>query len=289
MDYLLLILASGLFGGMFVFQQMYTRSEGSLLRTTLLFGLLTGLMRFPLAFALYGTHYTFHVTGVIIAALYAAVGIGTTLFSAKAFGVTNMALYSVFMMLGGMLLPFAVGLVFYSEPLTVGKAVGCLLVAAAVAVGAEFKNGEKKSSVKGLFYCFGVFIMNGLSGVFAKINQSAENGLDSGSFFLAAAVTTVVMSAVLVGVLSAGVKEKMLHNPKKAIVASVLYGIASGGGNLLLLIALESLPASVQYPLVTGTTMAFSAFFGFCRKEKLTRRAVLSVVLALVASVVGVF
>ena len=63
---------------MFVFQQMYTRSEGSLLRTTLLFGLLTGLMRFPLAFALYGTHYTFHVTGVIIAALYAAVGIGTT-------------------------------------------------------------------------------------------------------------------------------------------------------------------------------------------------------------------
>ena len=92
MDYLLLIVSSALFGGMFVFQQMYTRSEGSLLRSTLVFGLLTGLMRFPLAFVLYGTNYTFHLTGVVLAVLYAAVGIGTTLFSAKAFGVTNMAL-----------------------------------------------------------------------------------------------------------------------------------------------------------------------------------------------------
>ena len=126
MDYLLLIVSSALFGGMFVFQQMYTRSEGSLLRATLVFGLLTGLMRFPLAFVLYGTNYTFRFTGVMLAILYAAVGIGTTLFSAKAFGVTNMALYSVFMMLGGMLLPFAAGLIFYGELLTVGKAVGCL-------------------------------------------------------------------------------------------------------------------------------------------------------------------
>lgn len=86
MDYLLLIVSSALFGGMFVFQQMYTRSEGSLLRATLVFGLLTGLMRFPLTFVLYGTNYTFHLTGVVLAVLYAAVGIGTTLFSAKAFG-----------------------------------------------------------------------------------------------------------------------------------------------------------------------------------------------------------
>lgn len=65
MDYLLLIVSSALFGGMFVFQQMYTRSEGSLLRATLVFGLLTGLMRFPLTFVLYGTNYTFHLTGVV--------------------------------------------------------------------------------------------------------------------------------------------------------------------------------------------------------------------------------
>ncbi len=288
MDYLLLIVSSALFGGMFVFQQMYTRSEGSLLRSTLIFGLLTGLMRFPLAFVLYGTDYSFNLAGILFAVLYAVVGISTTLFSAKAFGVTNMALYSVFMMLGGMLLPFAVGLIFYDEPLTVGKAIGCLLVAVAVAVGAEFTD-EKKNSVKGMFYCFGVFIMNGLCGVFAKVNQSAANGLDSGSFFLAAAVTTVLCNAVLVAALSAGNKEKLLKNPKKALAASVLYGLSSGGGNLLLLIALESLPASVQYPLVTGTTMAFSALFGLCRKEKLTRRTALSVGLALVASVVVVF
>ena len=96
-------------------------------------------------------------------------------------------------------------------------------------------------------------------------------------------------AAGLVAALSAGKREKLFVNPKKAVAASVFYGFASGGGNLLLLIALESLPASVQYPLVTGTTMAFSAFFGLCRKEKLTKRMALSVGLALVASVVVVF
>ena len=94
---------------------------------------------------------------------------------------------------------------------------------------------------------------------------------------------------MFIPVLSVGSREKLLKNPKKAVAASVFYGLASGGGNLLLLIALESLPASVQYPLVTGTTMAFSAFFGLCRKEKLTKRMALSVGLALVASVVVVF
>ena len=58
MDYLLLIVSSALFGGMFVFQQMYTRSEGSLLRSRLVFGYLTGLMRIPLAYVVYWTNYT---------------------------------------------------------------------------------------------------------------------------------------------------------------------------------------------------------------------------------------
>ena len=98
---------------------------------------------------LYGTDYSFNLAGILFAVLYAVVGISTTLFSAKAFGVTNMALYSVFMMLGGMLLPFAAGLIVYGEPLTVGKAVGCLLVAAAVAFGTEF-TGDKKNSATGL-------------------------------------------------------------------------------------------------------------------------------------------
>lgn len=285
MNYLLLIFASGLFGGMFVFQQMYTRSEGSLLRTSLIFGLLTGFMRLPLAFLLYGTTYSFTAKGVLYAVFYAAVGIGTTLFSAKAFGVTNMALYSVFMMLGGMLLPFAAGLLFYNEALTVGKAVGCLLVAAAVAAGAEL-NGSKQNTGKGLLYCFGVFVMNGLSGVFAKINQSAADGLDNGSFFLASAVTMVVCNGLLAVIFSRGYRGKLFQSPRRALLSAALYGLASGGGNLLLLVALEGLPASVQYPLVTGATMVFSAVFGLCRKEKLTGRAWLSVGLALVASVV---
>lgn len=286
MDYVLLVVASALFGGMFIFQQMYTRSEGSLLRSALLFGFLSTFMRIPLAFVLYGTDFSFDPIGLLYALGYAAVGLATVYFSAKAFGVTNMALYSVFMMLGGMMLPFAVGIAFYAEPFTVGKALGLVLVIGATLLG--LTSDGKKNSVKGMLYCIGVFVMNGMSGVFAKINQNSAHGLDSGSLFLSSALITLLVSGL--GVLALQKREggKLLQKPKKALVAAVGYGLASGGGNLLLLIALENLPASVQYPLTTGCTMVFSALFGFALGEKPKARTVVSVLLAVAASVVVV-
>lgn len=288
MDYLLLIFASALFGGMFIFQQMYTRSEGSLLRSALLFSFLSTFMRVPISFILYGFDYSFQPVGLLYALGYAAVGLGTVYFSAKAFAVTNMALYSVFMMLGGMMLPFVTGIAFYAEPFTLGKALCCILVLAAMLAG--MTPGGKKSSAKGLLYCLGVFVMNGFSGVFAKINEASEYGLDNGSLFLGSALITLFISGISVLLLQKREGGKLLQKPGKALAASVGYGIGSGAGNLLLLIALgHGLPASVQYPLTTGCTMVFSALFGLCMGEKLNRRTVLSVLLAVAASVVVTF
>ncbi len=286
MDYVLLVVASALFGGMFIFQQMYTRSEGSLLRSALLFGFLSTFMRVPLAFVLYGFDFSFQPIGLLYALGYAAVGLATVYFSAKAFGVTNMALYSVFMMLGGMMLPFAAGIAFYDEPFTLGKVLGLALVIGAMFLG--LSSDGKKNSVKGMLFCIGVFVMNGLSGVFAKINQNSIYGLDSGSLFLGAALITLFVSGIGVLFLQKREGGKLLHEPKKALVAAVGYGLASGGGNLLLLIALENLPASVQYPLTTGCTMVFSALFGFALGEKPKTKTVVSVLLAVAASVVVV-
>ncbi len=286
MNYLLLIAASALFGGMFVFQQQYTRSEGALLRASLFFGALTGVVRIIMSFVIYGIDFHLTAYGLAVALGYAAANIAVIYFSAKAFQVTDMALYSVFMMLGGMILPFAVGILFYNESFTLGKGTGCLLVIAAVIVSTQF---GKKSSLKGFLVCLGVFAMNGMVGVCAKINQNSTNGIDSGSFFLSSAVITVVICTLWALLLKAPKGQKLFKSPKTALLSSALYGLASGGGNLLLLIALEHLPASVQYPLVTGSTMVFSALFGLMRKEKLTARTVISVLLAVAASIAVMF
>ena len=56
-------------------------------------------------------------------------------------------------------------------------------------------------------------------------------------------------------------------------------------GNLFLLIALAVLPASVQYPLVTGGVMVCSTIISTIRKEKLTARDYAATVVALLASI----
>lgn len=283
MNYLLLIIASALFGGMFIFQQQYTRSEGAALRASLLFGSLTGVVRIIMSFIIYGTDFHLTAYGLAAALGYAVANIAVIYFSAKALRVTDMALYSVFMMLGGMILPFAAGIIFYDEAFTLGKAVSCLLVIAAVLVSSRF---GKKNSIKGFLVCLGVFAMNGMVGVCAKINQNSTSGIDSGSFFLSSAVMTVVLCTIFALLTKAPKGQKLFKSPKAALLSSALYGIASGCGNLLLLIALEHLPASIQYPLVTGSTMVFSALFGLVKKEKPNARTVISVLLAVAASIV---
>ena len=54
----------------------------------------------------------------------------------------------------------------------------------------------------------------------------------------------------------------------------------------MLLIALLHLPASVQYPLVTGGTMLFAFVIGLIRRDRVTLRNILGTVLAVASTVI---
>ncbi len=82
-------------------------------------------------------------------------------------------------------------------------------------------------------------------------------------------------------------KIPLVHKNELVLVTG--YGVFNGVGNLFLLIALGSLPASVQYPLVTGGVMVFSAIISTIRREKLTTRDYIATAIAFLASVVIVF
>ena len=55
-----------------------------------------------------------------------------------------------------------------------------------------------------------------------------------------------------------------------------MYSVLKSVGNLLLLIALIYLPASVQYPVVTGGVIIISTLIVIIRKEKITKRELLA-------------
>ena len=53
--------------------------------------------------------------------------------------------------------------------------------------------------------------------------------------------------------------------------------------------ALLHIPASVQYPIVTGGTIVISTLIGLIRREKITKREILAAVVAFFATVVMAF
>ena len=60
------------------------------------------------------------------------------------------------------------------------------------------------------------------------------------------------------------------------------YGILNKIGNFLLLIALAHLPASVQYPMVTGGVMICSTVICFFTRQKPGKREIASLALSFI-------
>ena len=113
-----------------------------------------------------------------------------------------------------------------------------------------------------------------MSGVISKIFQalSYEKTSDAG-FSVLTALASVAISAVWL-LFS---REEKIKLGKKSVSLSAFSGILGRVGNFLLLIALSHLPASAQYPFVTGGVMIVSTVICFFTKEKPTRRELLSV------------
>lgn len=91
---------------------------------------------------------------------------------------------------------------------------------------------------------------------------------------------------------STGVEIRFVLKGQKAIIkmctssgqGSMLYSVVNGIGNLLLLIALLYVPASVQYPVVTGGTIVISTLISLIKRDKITKKELMAAGIAFVAT-----
>ena len=81
-------------------------------------------------------------------------------------------------------------------------------------------------------------------------------------------------------------KEKNFAVSIKAFGYSAGSAVLNSVANLLLLIALLNLTASVQYPIVTGGVIVFSLIIDIVRKAKLKKREIIASLIAFAASAV---
>ncbi len=279
--YGVLLAAVTMFSFQFLFNGIFEKEYGNGLRAMLVFSAGSSLVGFLILFVINGFRFEFTWFSALMAFLAALDSIGYTYFSLKSLGRINLSLYSMFSMLGGMILPSVVGILFYNEELTVGKGICYALLMLSLLLSS--KKGEKKS---GYIYYMGVFVLNGMSGVLSTIFQNAPYEKTSAAgYSMLIALTALVICLVFLPFVK-GSGERLT---KKAVVSMGGYGVLCRVGNYLLLIALAHLPASAQYPFVTGGVMIISTIISLFTKNKPSKREITGVAISFAALVILMF
>lgn len=287
--YGLIILSVVMFGGGFALQDLYRKKRGSGLMISMesaCIGAVAGLIAL---LALDGFSFEFTPFTLLMALGAALNGIAFTFCTFKALDYINLSLFSLFAMLGGMILPFFQGILFYGEHFTLAKIVCVCFVCAALLCTIE--KGTKKSGV--IFYV-GVFVLNGMSGVISKIFTASEFPKTSAAVYSVwIAVVTIILSGAAWLIMAMQEKRRQADREdssprveKKALAESyalsALYGAVNRVANFILVFALIYVDASVQYPMVTGGTIIVSTVFSCFGDRKPNKKEILGVILAFI-------
>lgn len=277
MYYGLIILSVVMFGGCFALNDAYRQQQGGTLRPVLQFSLISSLAGLLVLLAANGFQLEFTMFTFILALVASLSGFGFTFCSFKALGSINLSVFSLFSMIGGMALPFFQGILFYGEPVTVAK-----LVCVAFICWALLLTVERGKKAKGTIYYIGVFVLNGMSGVLSKLfAEAAYPKTSAAGYAILSALCSVVISLLLL-LLFFRKPEGSRKLSFAGITLSAANGVFNRIANLILVIALTHVDASVQYPMVTGGVMIVSTLLCFFGKNKPSKREVLSVILAFI-------
>lgn len=300
-DYLLIVLSVFCFAAQFAFTKLYEGKAGQSMTATLVMLCTTSLVGALLFLAVGGFQVAFSPISMLWAVILALIMLPYYMIGIQVISLGSLAVYSMFMMLGGMLVPFFYGLLFLGEDPTVGKIAGTVLLTVFIvlqAVGQEDPKGKESSAkTKRLFFilCLVIFFINGLTGVVAKAHADSVGAVSEVSFTATYCALTCVFSLVALLISSLGkVKEKgaIIRNSLKAkpLLVMIFLGSFAYGGGFLQLLAADKVPASVQFPLVSGGVIILSAFVSaFCFREKLAKREWISVAGAFAATFLFAF
>ena len=144
--YIMLLIASVLFSTQFVFTKCYQKTNGSGFFYSLVFGIIASSVSIPLFFAINSLRFEFTVSSFVLACFYAVVNITLSAFSTKALSCANLSLFSLSMLLGGLVVPFIYG-VCIGETVTVWKVIAVIAVTASLFISPRKGNERNRRAL----------------------------------------------------------------------------------------------------------------------------------------------
>ncbi len=283
MYYIVISVAALLFSMSFMFSEGFQKENGAGMNPTMLCTFYSSI--FGLVLMLIVNKFQFNVSmfSFLVAIIYSVACVACNYYTIKALECGNLSTFTIFPMSGGLVLPFVFGLII-GEPFKVTRLICCLLIMLSILLTVDFKsdnqNQTKSKNKKAIIYNMAVFVLNGSVGVISTLHQAGTqyNCVDSASFLMLSKVLCIVIAGVFL------IKNKCFRVSAKSLFYCGGNAAFNTVGNLLLLIALLHLPASVQFPIITGGTIVFSTIIDALRKVKVTKKQVLAAIVALVAS-----
>ncbi len=284
LSYGMLTLSTTMFGTQFFFNDIFRRNYGNHLRAVFisifgggLFGLASLMIIQIISNG--GIVFEYSNFSFVMAIINNANSFLLSYCGLKALGKINLSMYSLFIMLGGMVMPFISGILIHGEPLGIGKILCFITIILSLFVVKGIGGGKSGS----IFY-IGVFVLNGMAGVLSKLYHALPERYENFEKISSAgySILNVLISLVLSGAVLLLLKGEKKRLNLKSILAMGGGAILNRIANLLLLEALIVLPASAQYPFITGGTIIVSAIISLFTDKKPTKRELISVTIAFI-------
>lgn len=285
MNYILILIAAILLAFEFAASKCYQRSEGTSLVSGLKFNIINGLFTAVIFFLLSGGKPGFSVFSLLMAFGMSLCAITYSVLGFRILKQGTMGVYSLFLMSGGMLLPYFFGILFLEEELTLLRILGVLLILAAILLSHRTQYDFKAS-----FYllCLAVFVLNGMVSILSKCHQidQLHSPVAATAFVMYTGIAKVLIS---LPILMYYRRDRTTHFSlpgKRALFFAAGSALIGGVSYVLQLIGAGNLPATVLYPLITGGSIIFSTLSGrLFFKEKITVRQISSILLCLAGTI----
>jgi len=296
--YILIFIAVFNVGIAFSLTKLYQTKTKTGLLTSLLFSLISAVVSVLFFLILSGFSLHINLFSACFAGGLAILASINSILGIKIFSLGKVSVYTLFMMLGGMLFPFLYGILFLNEKFTVCKTVGVFILLISLFMPV-FGGKSEKYAKPILFFalCFVVFCSNGMVGVLTKAHQINVLAMPVIEFMALQNIIQFILMAIAIGLTMLFSKEKikiksvfmtMICTKNSLIIVG--YALTAGIVNMLMMYCASNIPASAMYPIVTGGTVLITALFGrLFFKEKLTKPIIAGLAMTIVATVLFMF
>lgn len=269
----------------FAANKLYQRLSGTSPKSSLFFNSILGLSTAIIFFVINNCKLSLTPFSAIMAMLMSAFVMSYNIIGFRLLKIGPMAVYTLFLMAGGMILPYIWGLVFLDEPFSTVRTIGLIFII----VGVFLTNfSGEKINLKQIIMCLSVFFLNGFVSIISKMHQIEINYkcVNTMEFIILSGIFKFLFAGILYLVFCRQGKKVGKYYSAKSLIIIIASAAIGGVSYFLQLYGAKFMSATVLYPFVTGGSIVFSTMIGtVIFKEKLSRKLIISVALCFVGTI----